>query len=158
MKYKQNEDGDYVCIHCGIIKKRQNTMMYHQRSHENPNLFPCLYCPKGFLNKQALNIHLQAKHLKEKEKIKCPFDCEFTSLTKGNCLIHILRIHFHDEIQSIMDKHDCKKCEKHFDSHTSFLYHCKDCILFDKEEEKEEKTKEKKEFVLQWHQSLVLPQ
>lgn len=145
LKYIKNEDGHFVCPDCGVIKKNQNTMHYHMKKHEEQLSHVCKVCKKGFLQKQTLELHMRSKHpdiLKDTstddKKFKCPFDnCEFSALTKGNCIIHCLRVHFQEEIKNMLsvnteNKYCCNECNQEFNSSCSFYYHCKSCINFGK--------------------------
>jgi len=153
--YIKNEKGEYVCPECGITKKNQNTMHYHMKRHQEQLSYICKVCKKGFLQKQTLDLHLRAKHPdisddnNAEKKYKCPFDdCNFAALTKGNCIIHCLRIHFQEEIDNIMIKNNetkmiyCNECGKEFSSSCAFYYHCKQCIDFNKSEDKYKKLEE----------------
>lgn len=148
--YHKNSDGDFVCPHCGVIKKRQNSMHYHMKKHMDDLQHVCKLCKKGFLQKQTLDLHIRSKHPElleiQEKKHKCPFDnCNFNALTKGNLIIHILRLHFQDEISTIMLTNQerksitCYGCEKEFQSSCSFYYHCKGCIRFNTTDEKYKK-------------------
>lgn len=150
IKYIKNEEGHFVCPHCNVTKKNQNTMHYHIRKHEEQVSHTCKVCKKGFLQKQTLELHMKSRHadyLKEQgseaKKIQCPFDdCTFSALTKGNCIIHCLRIHFQDEIKKIMTFDDenktynCEECAKEFNSSCAFYYHCKGCLTVDEDSDK----------------------
>ena len=152
IKYFKNEEGNFVCPECGAVKTRQNSMHYHMKKHMEELNHVCKACNKGFLQKQTLEMHIRSKHpelLKKEEekeqgrKFECPFDdCSFRALTKGNCIIHCLRVHFQEEIKEIMDVHAdtktivCTECDKEFYSSCSFYYHCKDCLTFDESDEK----------------------
>ena len=149
MKYEKNADGEFVCIYCGVTKRRQNTMRYHQLTHENELNHSCTICSKSFLQKQTLDMHMKSKHsehCEEPAKYSCPFDnCAFTSLTKGNGIIHCLRIHCQEEIKEILEvNHEtkslgCKGCEKTFASSCGFYYHVSHCLkqIATKTEEKQ---------------------
>ena len=142
LKYVKDEEGNFVCPHpgCGIKKKNQNTMHYHMKKHEEQLDYTCKTCKKQFLQKQTLDLHIRSKHPElandnDEKKFKCPFDnCDFKALTKGNCVIHCLRVHFQDEINDIMIKDEetkmiyCNECQKEFSSSTAFYYHCKNCF------------------------------
>jgi tRNA(Ile2) C34 agmatinyltransferase TiaS len=71
---------------------------------------------------------------KEENAFQCPFECEFTSPVKGNCVIHIIRVHFQDELQQIMFPQAdtktvlCGACNEEFKSNSAFMYHCKRCL------------------------------
>jgi DNA-directed RNA polymerase subunit RPC12/RpoP len=146
-KYIKNEDGEFVCPHpgCGFTKRNQSTLHYHMKKHAEQLEYVCKTCKKQFLQKQTLDLHIRSKHPdlikddEEDKKFKCPFnDCEFSALTKGNCIIHCLRVHFQDEINEMMLKDNetktiyCNECNKAFSSSSAFMYHCKNCITFDK--------------------------
>jgi hypothetical protein len=142
LTYIKNDKGHFVCPDCGVTKKNQNTMHYHMKKHEEQTSNICKVCKKGFLQKQTLDLHIRSKHPELLENVsnikttyKCPFDeCEFSALTKGNCIIHCLRVHFQDEISDIMIKNNetktiiCNECDAEFSSSCAFYYHCKGCI------------------------------
>lgn len=144
LKYIKDEDGNFVCPDCGVVKKNQNTMHYHMKKHEEQLSHVCKACKKGFLQKQTLELHMRSKHPElikdgEEKKFKCPFDdCDFSTLTKGNCIIHCLRVHFQEEIKNILSidgdnkTYCCKDCNQTFNSSCSFYYHCKSCMDFEK--------------------------
>jgi transcription elongation factor Elf1 len=145
--YTKNEDGLFVCPDCGVTKANQNTMHYHMKKHlEEPN-HVCKSCKKGFLQKQALELHIRSKHTEKgaeiQSKITCTFpNCKFTSLTKSNATIHFIRMHFNEEANKIMlidndtKKITCIQCDKEFKSSCSFFYHSQQCIPFDKKSDK----------------------
>lgn len=144
IRYIKNDDGNFVCQHCGAIKTRQNSMHYHIKKHMEELDHICKICNKAFLQKQTLDLHIRSKHPEsiksdknndDEKKFQCPFEnCTFKALTKGNCIIHSLRTHFQDEIKEIMTvKNDtksisCNECNKEFFSSSAFYYHCKSCI------------------------------
>lgn len=142
LTYIKNEEGLFVCPTCNVTKKNQSTMHYHMKKHEEQLKYICKSCKKGFLQKQPLDLHIRSKHPEIKEyekKFSCTYDkCDFTSFTKGNCIIHYLRVHYQDEINNIMTKDDkiiiCSNCDKEFNSSCAFYYHCKGCIEFVKDE------------------------
>jgi hypothetical protein len=156
LTYIKDEDGNFVCPDCGIKKKNQSTMHYHMRQHKEETNHMCKICKKGFLQKQNLDLHIRSKHPElleqlsdNNKKFRCPFDdCKFTALTKGNCIIHCLRVHFQDEINEMMIKDEetkiicCNECDKEFTSSCAFYYHCKNCMTFDKNDEKYQKFQE----------------
>ena len=144
IEYIRNEDGHFVCPYCKKVKERQNTMHYHIHKHmitqeEKEMPYKCKTCKKGFLQKQTLDLHIQAKHpnviLKEnkpKKEYCCPFDkCTFKSLSKGNRRIHAMRIHFKKDLEEFIDhsssSHKCLICSEEFNSSTHFYYHLGDC-------------------------------
>jgi hypothetical protein len=158
MKYTRNTEGHFVCPECGIVKARQNSMHYHMKKHMEERSHLCVICNKGFLQKQTLELHLRSKHperarqltpkssssssesdsssssSEEGKPYHCPFDhCDFKALTKGNCIIHCLRVHFQDEIRRVLRQEDktfhCGQCNRNFQSASSFYYHCKACLI-----------------------------
>lgn len=145
LTYIRTPEGTFICPTCGVVKQRQNSMHYHMKKHlEDPN-HTCEYCNKTFLQKQTLELHRRSKHseqLLEDETpptFSCPFrECDFQSHTKGNCVIHCLRVHFHEEItphlQIIQDRriYSCLHCRNEYQSATAFYYHVKNCITFDR--------------------------
>jgi hypothetical protein len=153
LKYIKNEQGNFVCPHpgCGFTKRNQSTLHYHMKKHEEQLEHVCKTCKKQFLQKQTLDLHIRSKHpemLKDNitvndKKFKCPFDnCDFNALTKGNCVIHCLRVHFQDEIKNMMlinndtKTIECNDCDKQFNSSCAFYYHCKGCMNIDKKNDK----------------------
>jgi len=143
LKYTKNNDGQFVCPHCNYTKSNQSSMHYHMKKHEEQLSHVCKTCKKGFLQKQTLDLHIRSKHpeslkTNDAKKLKCPFDdCQFTSFTKGNCIIHCLRIHFQNELNQMMninddDEIECTECNQSFQSSCSFYYHAKKCLPFDK--------------------------
>jgi len=146
MEYTRDpETGDYICpfISCTFRsgKSNQSTMYYHMQKHIN-SIYPfkCKYCSFGCINQKQLDIHMQNRHkdivktIEEKHKyfLKCPFeDCTFQG-TKGNCIIHINRIHFSSTCdEMLIGKSTCNVCEKEFKSKSAFYYHAFDCMEFD---------------------------
>ena len=133
-KYIRNEDGEFICPSCDIIKKNQNTMYYHMKKHEGKLPYECDICKKDFNQKSALELHKIARHMNKpkEEMFTCVFeDCTSESLTKSNRRIHCLRKHFKEEIDSILDKEHstlCTSCKIEFKSLTAFYYHAADCI------------------------------
>lgn len=151
--YQKNEEGLFVCPDCGVTKNRQNSMHYHMKKHLEELQHVCKSCKKGFLQKQTLDLHIRSKHPElvdtVNKKHSCPFDdCKFHALTKGNLVIHVLRLHFQEEIGEIMiyDQErkvtTCYECEKEFSSSCGFYYHCKGCIAFDTSDDKYKTVKE----------------
>ena len=141
IKYFKNENGHFVCPTCGVIKEKQNSMHYHMKKHLEELNYVCKVCNKGFLQKQTLEQHVRVRHPdKNTTKHACPFDCDFTANSKGNCIIHMIRIHFNEKIKDIMLKDaktiTCTNCITEFNSSGSFYYHCKDCLTFNEEETK----------------------
>jgi hypothetical protein len=143
LKYIRNEQGHYVCPICGTVKENQNTMHYHIKRHADSLPHVCKICKKGFLQKQTLDLHMTARHpdviaandSRTTKEFVCPVDgCAFKALAKGNCRVHILRVHFQEEVKEIMKVDDdktikCDICNDTFNSPGAFYYHCHDCII-----------------------------
>jgi len=144
--YQRNENGQFVCPTCGVTKERQNSMHYHMKKHQtDAATYRCLYCTKSFFQKQTLELHVRTKHADPLAEdvtppaFSCPFPaCTFQSHTKGNCVIHCLRVHFQEEITPhlhlVQERrvYTCLQCQNEFQSTTAFYYHIKNCITFDK--------------------------
>jgi len=133
--YTKNAEGLFVCPHCNVTKKNQNTMHYHLKKHETRLPHECSFCKKGFLHASTLELHKRAQHSKENEKLmKCNMPgCDFKgTLTKANLLIHFVRRHCGDEAQAALDLsdagHGCKLCGKNMKSLTAYHYHAMSCI------------------------------
>ena len=153
LTYIKNEQGHFVCPDCNVVKTRQNSMHYHMKKHMQALNHVCEVCDKGFLQKQTLELHMRSKHSElakeEEHKYKCPFDdCEFAALTKGNCIIHCLRVHCQEQIKEIMNTNnetktiECTACAKSFASSCGFYYHAKGCLQMDDTNKNMEKLRE----------------
>ena len=144
MKYTKNEDGEFVCPHCQITTKNQNTMHYHMKKHLNDMKHECKHCDKTFLQKQSLVVHMRFKHSESADAFECPFECDFKSPVKGNCVIHIIRVHFQEELRAITEVRAdtktilCTSCNEEFKSNSAFIYHCKRCLDLSEDTEKNE--------------------
>ena len=139
LHYIKNDKGEFVCPQCNIVKKRQNSMHYHMKKHLEELDHVCKVCKKGFLQKQTLDLHMRSKHpeleKEEANRFGCPFeDCTFSALTKGNCIIHCLRVHYQEELKEKMQQDPetkvitCTDCDTEFSSSCGFYYHCKKCM------------------------------
>lgn len=154
--YTKNNAGEFVCPHCGVTKTRQNTMYYHMRKHETELPHKCTSCPMQFIQRQSLELHIQAKHsasvqiiappktlreaLQARTEVaaitarpifKCPSECcSFSALSKGNCRIHYFRVHYATDSNSYFDKSktSCTLCLSEFSSSTHFYYHIGPCM------------------------------
>jgi len=140
-KYLKNKDGDFVCPHCNVVKKKQNTMHYHiKRNHEQDFPYECKQClnvPK-FLQRSSYLHHLATNHPEnphptETEKnqyaaiqYSCP-SCKHATHTKANIVIHYVRTHC-PGIPSY-SKDPCTGCKKTFRSSSAYLYHAYSCLL-----------------------------
>jgi hypothetical protein len=138
--YTKNEEGEYICPTCDFTTTKQNTMHYHLKKHNNALNYKCNKCDKAFMQKQALTLHIEAKHSdtpEEKKKFACSFnECEFKALTKANCIIHCMRMHYQEECNAISEVYDdkkigCTECNKTYASASAFYYHAKGCLKLD---------------------------
>ena len=154
VKYVKNNNGDYVCPHtdCGKITAKQNTMYYHiMKNHSTQLPFQCNRCANTpqFLQRSGYMNHLATKHadvpkLTEKEKeilggitenpviavsFKCPHaDCNQTTKTKSNMLIHYARTHSKAWIPPYIRGADCTRCHHVYSSSSAYLYHTITCF------------------------------
>jgi hypothetical protein len=133
--YNKNADGLYVCPHCNVTKERQNTMHYHLKTHEGRLPYECKLCSKQFLQAYTLEIHNKSQHEREENcLLRCPVgNCSFKgTVTKSNLLIHFVRKHCADSVNSILSMNDgayqCRSCRKEMKSSTAFYYHALSCI------------------------------
>jgi hypothetical protein len=146
-KYIRNEFNHFVCPHCGIVEKHQNTMLYHIESkHEMKFRFECTQCedaPK-FLQKctylhHLATVHPENPHPSEKEKnmyagleFKCPDpECTHSTHTKANLRIHFARTHAKLWIPTYAKSKGCAGCNKTFASSSAYLYHSTECFKKD---------------------------
>ena len=129
--YTKNLLGNYICNICSETREKQNTMFYHLKSHEEHLAYKCNYCKMEFKAKYSLEVHINTQHERdEKSLCRCPIEgCKFKgSPTKSNLLIHYVRIHCKDEVNSERDGLTCKSCNKELNSPTAFHYHVASCI------------------------------
>lgn len=138
--YVKNSDGLFVCPHEGCTyapQRLMQTMFYHLKKHEDALPFKCSTCKKEFLHKKTLENHMISQHadktIAKGDMFNCPIPgCNFSSLTKGNCRIHILRIHMKAKVHEILDKTEngwnCTRCNHSFTNSTGFYYHAADCL------------------------------
>ena len=136
--YARDENGLYICPHCGDKKRLPSTMNMHRRICEGDLPHECTKCNYKCLSKQRLELHFAAKHpdTEEAKKVpllKCPVEgCTFHTLANGNRLIHFMRKHCVQQVTTILQEtdttFDCKRCKKQFQSNTAFQYHAAHCI------------------------------
>ena len=132
--YKKNAEGLYVCPYCPATYERQNSMHYHLKKHAGMYPHKCKHCSKEFLQKQTLDLHMEAKHPEKLQAVKmhvCPCgDCPYESRTKANLIIHYMRIHCAAECKSTQTKDKmtrCEACKECFKSQTAYYYHAAQC-------------------------------
>jgi hypothetical protein len=135
--YLKNEEGLFVCPHCGVTKCRQNTMYYHIKKHTGELNYKCETCDKRFVQKSGLKQHVAQVHpevamtdttnMYANVLWKCPC-CEHSCRMKANLLIHIARKHCIKWIPADAEDHACSGCEKEFSSSTAYYYHAIQCF------------------------------
>ncbi len=133
-------------------------MHYHLKKHSGVTDYICTSCNKQFLQKQTLELHIHARHpelLQKPTKLdtvttgqalpastkassiklhKCPMEgCEFSSLSKGNCRIHCMRIHYGEYSNEHIVRGEggtctCALCDEEFKSLTHAYYHMATCL------------------------------
>ena len=135
-RYIRNENGQFVCPHCGITKDNQNTMFYHMQRHEGKLPHECPTCQKGFVQKQELQIHILKNHPVNTvdNNIYCPHgDCTFCDVRKGNVRTHYMRKHVTEYLDGIMEKtttgYHCELCDQTMSSAAGFYYHLYGCFV-----------------------------
>jgi len=133
--YQKNEQGDFVCQHCGKIVPgdKQSTMNMHYNAKHNGDLpHECNQCDKKFATRQALEFHLQARHqvnCQNQTEYACPYpNCNFHAKKRGNRRIHYFRKHMKDEVKKLMNGLSCRGCNTTFHNKSAFFYHCISCI------------------------------
>ena len=133
-KYQKNEQGEYVCPHCEQTRKKQNTMHYHLKSHEDRLPYECSHCPMSFKAKYSLNVHIDTQHEHDTLHMCPSHGCKFKgSHTKSNLLIHFVRIHCKVQANRLLDRtnnqYRCTSCDKNMNSLTAFYYHVGQCAV-----------------------------
>jgi len=130
-EYQKNAAGEFVCGICQAVKKNQNTMHYHIKSHAGKYPFSCKICNKGFLQQQSLTVHNAALHSTDNTSLACPC-CDFETLTKANRIIHYVRKHCAEEVTKALHMKEgvfqCTLCDKELKSNTAFHYHVAGCL------------------------------
>lgn len=138
--YIKNNDGHFVCPHCGEVKEKQNTMFYHMQTHQGQLPYECNICNKQFCQKQELLLHKQRRHagvadVPPLDVYMCPWDdCDFTDPRKGNVRTHCMRSHARSYITKEMivptaAGYDCGICNKSCGSITGLYYHFSTCLI-----------------------------
>ncbi len=135
-RYIRNEQGQFICPHCNVIKDNQNTMFYHMQKHEGRLPHECPTCQKGFIQKQELQIHILKHHPVNTvdNNIYCPHDgCTFCDVRKGNVRTHYMRKHVTEYLDGIMEKtatgYHCELCDQTMGSAAGFYYHLYGCFV-----------------------------
>ena len=127
-KYSRNENGEFVCADCGVVKNRQNTMFYHMKKHAGDMTHVCSVPDSGkaFIQKSGLQQHIAQMHTPGGTVWSCPC-CAHTCKMKANLVIHIGRKHGSGWIPP-MDSNGCTGCKKQFTSVTAYFYHAVQCF------------------------------
>jgi hypothetical protein len=133
--YIRDENGNFVCPICGVVKTRQNTMLYHMDKHEGHLPHECSVCKKGFLQKSELQLHQMKWHPKDDSGVVlCPYpDCNFSDVRKGNVRTHCMRKHVSQYTADIIKRETgvwtCAICDFKSTSAAGFYYHLYGCIV-----------------------------
>lgn len=163
--YIKDSEGNYVCPHCGDVKRNRSTMFYHIKKHTGTLNYICPEpdCGAAFLQKSGLTQHYRYAHKEKKDKDAkpnsgngsgngsgneslwgCP-ECKYTCATKSNVVIHIGRKHGAPIIPPVTKTEcgniECSGCSKLCASSTAYFYHAVSCFSL-KLEPKEVSTKE----------------
>jgi hypothetical protein len=141
VRYKRDENGQYLCHLCNFTAKYGSTLHYHlKKKHTGDCSHVCKTCGYAFLHKFALETHIASRHPEMNQKhdvFHCNIPgCQFESLTRGNLEIHKARKHFPSLVNTYLEKveHENKKlyrchcCQKDFKSGTAFHYHFVKCL------------------------------
>lgn len=129
-----NRSGPFICDKCGSSFPTRTSFLSHISFHHGPISF-CDLCPRSFVRKTLLSVHMKKDHLKLR-----PFECHVCShesSSRGNLKIHMLlhgpktecqichklvsniKIHLTNHV-----KVQCSVCCK-FCSKASIIYHMK---------------------------------
>jgi hypothetical protein len=141
IRYKRDENGQYLCHLCNFTAKYGSTLHYHLKKKHIGNLsHVCTTCGDAFLHKLALETHIASRHPEANQKVEmfhcdCP-GCEFESLTRGNLDIHKARKHCSALVNTYLETvevekkkyYRCHCCQKDFKSGTAFHYHFVKCL------------------------------
>ncbi len=134
-RYIKDENGHFLCPHCGVTKENQNTMYYHMQRHEGRLPHECGICKKGFIQKTELQLHTLKYHPVDEAPAKtaCPIDgCDFADYRKGNVRTHLMRKHAAPLLEEIISRTaagnwHCACCEATIGSAAGFYYHLYGC-------------------------------
>lgn len=142
-KYTKNDNGLFICEHCGKTTIHRSTMFYHYQKHDNNKDFECEFCDFTALTQQILDLHRESRHrdqINETEMrpiVKCSYlGCKFQDIRKGNTITHFMRAHMSQEVAAILNKEKtehgtefcCRTCDERKKNLGSFLYHSVGCI------------------------------
>jgi hypothetical protein len=134
----------FACPKCNVVKEKQNTMYYHMSKCTGSTDHKCKHCPFMTVQKNALDLHMLARHpeeatkesIQKKESICCPWpECPFKSLTAGNLRVHFMRVHFAAKCTAALEREEgepeycCNLCAKEFKNSTHFYYHIAPCMI-----------------------------
>jgi len=135
-EYQKDTNGNYVCIHCNVVKNNQSTMhMHYKANHDGALKHKCKDCVYETSTKQGLDKHIDAKHpesaAERAKTYNCP-SCEFESLTKAGLRSHYSLRHLSKEVNQFLEKTgsvlSCKECSQTFASKPSYIYHLAGCL------------------------------
>ena len=133
--YTKDEDGNYICPYCNIVKKKCNTMSEHVRQKHSSeygrktDMYVCRYdnCKMSFTVKPGLDQHIANRH--SEKYIKCPFpNCDYNGAKNDSTIVsHYARNHM--DYNNLYKKEDgvstCNNCN--FSCKPSISYHLGRC-------------------------------
>jgi len=141
--YVRESPTAFRCTHCNVVKRRQNTMIYHVKTdHLHVVNFTCSHCEpaRTFVQKCSYLQHLASVHPENPHpsateqnpyatvSFKCP-QCEYTASLKGNVVTHFARVHSNTWIPTYVRSEACTGCTKVHNSPGSYYYHAATCFV-----------------------------
>lgn len=122
-----------------ILRQNKSTLKYHLDIHKGQLPHVCKVCNKGFLHKNVLENHIQAIHSTPDNTItyRCNVPgCDFTSIQKGNLIIHKSRKHCLPIVDDYLIKKErensvifhCSCCSVDYNSGSNFHHHILKCL------------------------------
>ena len=134
--YARDDDGNYICPYCKIVKEKCNTMSEHVRHKHSSeygrktDMYVCKYenCDMSFAVKPGLDQHILNCH--SEKYIKCPFpDCDHNSARNDSTIVsHYVRNHM--DYKNMYKKDNkisiCNNCKMSCKS-TNINYHLGRC-------------------------------
>ena len=106
-----------ACLQCEFNSKRYANLLRHNRRIHDKKQFQCDFCPKHFVSKKLVRLHIKT-HQKCVGTLKnsCPFCGKI--FTKDKVLSRHVRIHNNE-------RYHCKQCEKNYSNPGSVRRHVK---------------------------------
>ena len=70
--FERNEDGEFICRHCGYRNRSKQNMQKHVETHVPGPGHVCRYCYKTFKTTNSLQTHTSVKHRAERDRQGAP--------------------------------------------------------------------------------------